>query len=50
VESAGLERSVDATFRVRPDDRDVLLEGAAELGVIGDDQQARSAGGGGDRL
>jgi hypothetical protein len=50
VEAAGLERCVDATFRVRPDDRDVLLERAAELGVIRDDQQARRAGRGGDRL
>jgi hypothetical protein len=50
VESAGLERRVDATFRLRPDDRDVLLERAAELGVIGDDQQARRARRSGDRL
>jgi hypothetical protein len=50
VEAAGLQRCVDATFRVRPDDRDVLLERAAELGVIRDDQQARCAGRGGDRL
>jgi hypothetical protein len=50
VESAGLERSVDATFRLRPDNRDVLLERAAELGVIRDDQQARRTGRGGDRL
>ena len=50
VQSARLERRVDATFRVGPDDRDVLLERAAELGVIRDDQQARRAGGGGDRL
>jgi hypothetical protein len=50
VQAAGLERRVDATFRLRPDDRDVLLECAAELGVIGDDQQARRAGRGGDRL
>jgi hypothetical protein len=28
----------------------VLLERAAELGVIRDDQQARRSGGGGDRL
>jgi hypothetical protein len=50
VESARLEWCMDATFRLRPDDRDVLLERAAELGVIGDDQQARRAGRGGDGL
>jgi hypothetical protein len=50
VESARLERCVDATFRLRPDNRDVLLERAAELGVIGDDQQARRAGRSGNRL
>ena len=41
---------MDATFRIRPDDRDVLLERATELGVIRDDQQARRTGRGGDRL
>lgn len=50
VQAARLQRRVDATFRFRPDDRDMLLERAAELGVIGDDQQARSARSGGDRL
>jgi hypothetical protein len=50
VESARLERCVDATFRFRPDNRDVLLERAAELGVIRDDQQARCARRGGNRL
>jgi hypothetical protein len=50
VESARLERCVDATFRLRPDNRDVLLERPAELGVIRDDQQARRARRGGDRL
>ena len=41
MQTAGLQRRVDAAFRVRPDDRDVMLERAAELGVIGDDQHAR---------
>jgi hypothetical protein len=50
VQAAGLERRVDAALGVGPDDRDVLLESAAELGVIGDDQQAGGAGRGGDRL
>jgi hypothetical protein len=50
VEAARLERCVDATFRRRPDDRDVLLERAAELSVIGDDQQARRARRSGNRL
>jgi hypothetical protein len=50
VQPAGLQRRVDATLRLRPDDRDVLLERATELRVIGDDQQARGARGSGDRL
>jgi hypothetical protein len=50
VEATRLERCVDATLRLRPDDRNVLLECAAELSVIGDDQQARRARRSGDRL
>ncbi len=50
VKAARLRRRVNATFRLGPDDRDVLLEGSAELGVIRDEQQARRARRARDRL
>ena len=41
VQPARLQGCVDAAFRRRPDDGDVLLDRATELRVIGNDQQAR---------
>ena len=45
VQAPRLQRRVDAALGIGPDDRDVLFERAAELGVIADDQQARRAEG-----